>query len=65
MRLTKAHMSPALREALDKLKGYQMKPEEIEAQRQSWIKAMAPCEHGDPDWETCPECRKASGFGDR
>lgn len=28
-----------------------------EAQRQSWMRAMAPCEHGDPDWETCPECR--------
>ena len=27
-----------------------------EAQRQSFIRAMAPCEHGDPDWETCPQC---------
>lgn len=26
-------------------------------QRESWIRAMAPCEHGDPDWETCPLCR--------
>ena len=26
------------------------------AQRESFIRAMAPCEHGDPDWETCPEC---------
>lgn len=25
-------------------------------QRKSWIKGMAPCEHGDPDWETCPDC---------
>lgn len=28
----------------------------LAAQRDSWIRAMAPCEHGDPDWETCPEC---------
>ena len=28
----------------------------FEAQRQSFIRAMAPCEHGDPDWETCPHC---------
>jgi hypothetical protein len=42
-----------------------MKPEdraaleaaEIVAQRESWVRAMAPCEHGDPDWETCPKCR--------
>lgn len=26
------------------------------AQRKSFIRAMAPCEHGDPDWETCPHC---------
>ena len=28
----------------------------IDAQRESFIRAMAPCEHGDPDWETCPQC---------
>jgi len=27
-----------------------------DAQRESWIRGMAPCEHGDPDCETCPEC---------
>lgn len=27
------------------------------AQRESFIRAFAPCEHGDPDWETCPQCR--------
>lgn len=27
-----------------------------EAQRQSWIRSMAPCEHGVRDWETCPDC---------
>lgn len=26
------------------------------AQRASWVRAFAPCEHGDPDWETCPAC---------
>lgn len=38
-------MTPAERQAM------------FEAQRQSFIRAMGPCEHGDPDWETCPECR--------
>lgn len=27
------------------------------AQRESFVRGMAPCEHGDPDWETCSECR--------
>ena len=31
----------------------------IEAQRQSFARAMAPCEHGIVDWETCPDCRAA------
>lgn len=30
---------------------------ERKAQRESWQRAFAPCEHGDPDWETCPQCR--------
>lgn len=29
-------------------------------QRESWVRAFAPCEHGDPDWETCPHCLKES-----
>ena len=32
------------------------KQEMYEAQRESFIRAMEPCEHGDYDWETCPEC---------
>lgn len=28
-----------------------------QAQRESWVRAMAPCEHGEPDWETCLQCR--------
>ena len=47
----RAAMPPADRAALE--------AREMQAQRESWIRAMAPCEHGDPDWETCPECRKA------
>lgn len=31
--------------------------EHDEAQRQSWVRGMAPCEHGVSDWETCPDCR--------
>lgn len=42
-------MSPAEREA--------HLAAEIKAQRESWVRGMAPCEHGDPDWETCPQCR--------
>lgn len=38
-----------------------MTPEQQEAmwkaQRESWVRGMAPCEHGDPDWETCESCR--------
>lgn len=29
----------------------------IEAQRQSWQRAFAPCEHGVVDWEECIACR--------
>jgi hypothetical protein len=25
-------------------------------QRESWVRAFGPCEHGDYDWETCPQC---------
>lgn len=30
------------------------------AQRESWVRGMAPCEHGISDWEDCPDCRKAA-----
>lgn len=30
----------------------------FDAQRESFIRGMGPCEHGDYDWETCPQCRK-------
>ena len=47
----RAAMSPAERAALE--------AEERAAQRESWVRAMAPCEHGEPDWETCSQCRQA------
>ena len=28
---------------------------EMEAQRESWIRAMAPCEHGVADFEQCAD----------
>jgi hypothetical protein len=31
--------------------------EERQAQRESWIRAMATCEHGVADWEECEQCR--------
>lgn len=31
------------------------------AQRESFVRAMTtPCEHGELDWETCPQCRAAT-----
>lgn len=31
-----------------------------EAQRQSFVRAMAPCEHGVRDFEDCTECRASA-----
>jgi hypothetical protein len=40
-----------------------MTPEQREAmwesQRQSWLRAFGPCEHGDYDFETCEQCLAA------
>jgi hypothetical protein len=47
----RAAMPPGERAALER--------EERAAQRESWSRAEAPCEHGDPDWDTCPKCRQA------
>lgn len=42
------------------LAAYEMSPAEIEAQRQSWVRAFTtPCEHGELDFEQCPQCRGA------
>lgn len=49
---------PTLPELLDVSLIHQMTPEEIEAQRQSWVRGMtARCEHGELDFEQCPDCR--------
>lgn len=34
------------------------------AQLDSWMRGMAPCEHGVLDWETCPDCRREYGGKD-
>lgn len=49
---------PTLDELLEASTIHQMTPAEIEAQAQSFARAMAPCEHGVADFEECPECRK-------
>jgi hypothetical protein len=38
-----------------------------QAQRESYVRAEAPCEHGDPDWDECALCiaaLKAKGIDD-
>ena len=52
---------PDLQELLAEARKHRMTPEEIEAQRQSWVRAFTtPCEHGKLDFEQCPECRGAA-----
>jgi hypothetical protein len=57
--LTKAlGRNPTLQELLEVCQIHQMTPAEIEAQRQSWVRGMtARCEHGELDFEQCPDCR--------
>lgn len=35
--------------------------EMLKAQKQSWLRAMQPCEHGIGDWEECGQCREGYG----
>jgi hypothetical protein len=49
---------PTLKQLLDKAKDHVMTEAMIDAQRQSWIRSMGPCEHGNRDFEQCGECRK-------
>lgn len=62
-RAVRAPARPSLDELIARSKAMvaAMSPAEyaamIEAQRQSWVRAMAPCEHGISDWEDCPDCR--------
>lgn len=53
---------PTLQEALEVAQIHQMTPEEIDAQRRSWVRGMTtPCEHGELDFEQCGACRAARG----
>jgi len=36
-----------------------------EKQRQSWVKAFEPCEHGVADFETCSSCRLSALEGEQ
>ena len=45
----RASLPPVDRAELERL--------ELIAQRESWIRAMAPCEHGVADFEQCSQCR--------
>lgn len=49
---------PTLAEMLEVATIHQMTPAEIDAQRRSWVRGMtARCEHGEFDFEQCPDCR--------
>ena len=64
-------MSRLIREMLDEIEAKRaaMTPEarakleadELAAQRESWIRSMEPCEHGNPDFEQCEQCRTPQG----
>jgi len=49
---------PSLSEKLEAASIHQMTPAEVEAQRQSWVRAFTTgCEHGALDFEQCEHCR--------
>ena len=48
-----------LKELLEKAAKHEMTPEEIQKQKDSFVRGMtARCEHGVLDFEQCAECRK-------
>ena len=57
-------MSPELEKLLDDALRHvrALSPQQYEdmlrAQRESFVRAMGPCEHGVRDWEDCPRCRE-------
>jgi hypothetical protein len=55
-------MSEELKVLLERTKGHVMSPAEIQAQRESWGRGMAPCEHGVADFEDCCQCRGGHSF---
>jgi hypothetical protein len=48
----------AERAAMDPEARKELERRERQAQRESWVRAMAPCEHGIADFEDCEECRR-------
>lgn len=49
---------PTPRELVDAALSHKMTPAEVEAQRKSFARGMmARCEHGELDFEQCPDCR--------
>lgn len=51
---------PELTHLLAEAAKREMTPEEIQAQRESWVRGMTQgCEHGVLDFEQCPKCREA------
>lgn len=48
---------PTFAELLEIARIHQMTPDEIDAQRASFVRGMR-CEHGELDFEQCKECRK-------
>jgi hypothetical protein len=55
-------MDEKLRLAIDRAREWErnatpeQKAQMYRKHRESWMRAFAPCEHGDYDWETCPQC---------
>lgn len=47
---------PTLDEMIDESRHHTMTPEEVDAQRRSFARGFAPCEHGVADFEDCAEC---------
>lgn len=65
MMLTRRKPDPKIDRLLDRIvekvrAAPPMTAQEIEAQRQSFVRGMTQsCEHGVVDYEQCPECREA------
>jgi hypothetical protein len=47
----------ASRAALPPEERARLEADELAAQRESWVRAMGPCEHGVLDFEECADCR--------
>jgi hypothetical protein len=47
----------AQRSAMPPAERAELERQEIKAQRESWVRAMGPCEHGVHDFEDCEQCQ--------